>query len=206
LAGAASSSLAVALAACSSDDDADPPAADEPQWGGELIEPGLEKPDVTLFTTDGEPFDFRPATEGKLTFLFFGFTNCPDQCPIWLSSVARAKEEVGSGPGSDPLVLFVGVDVARDTPEALDEYLGRIDPSFVGLTGPESAIAAANRALYFPSITIASADANGDYEVGHYGRAAAFTPDNLAHRLYGYDVRPADLARDLPLLARNIYE
>ncbi|MFN8017604.1 MAG: SCO family protein [Acidimicrobiales bacterium] len=199
---------AAALVGCGSSDDAStgPAAPPASKWGGELVEPGLAKPDVTLATTDGKPFPFRTATEGQLTLLFFGFTNCPDQCPIWLSAVARAKEQIGSGPGSDPQVLFVGVDVARDTPEVLDEYLERIDPSFIGLTGTESAIAAANRQLYFPSITIGAPDAGGDYEVGHYGRAAAFSPDNLAHRLYGFDVRPADLARDLPRLANGIYE
>lgn len=195
-----------ALGACGSDGDTRDDEPKQSAWGGELVEPGLEKPDVTLATTDGKPFDFRKATDGKLTLLFFGFTNCPDQCPIWLSSVASAKEKIGSGPGSDPQVLFVGVDVARDTPEVLDEYLGRIDPSFIGLTGTESAIAAANRALYFPAITIGSPNVDGDYEVGHYGRAAAFTPDNLAHRLYGFDVQPSDLARDLPLLANGTYK
>jgi protein SCO1/2 len=197
---------ALVLAGCSSDGTAAPDTTRRPEWGGELVEPGLAKPDVTLATTDGKPFPFRAATDGNLTLLFFGFTNCPDQCPIWLSSVAMAKEKIGSGPGSDPQVLFVGVDVARDTPEVLDEYLARIDESFIGLTGTEAQIAAANRALYFPSITIGSPDENGDYEVGHYGRAAAFTPDNLAHRLYGYDVRPADLARDLPRLAAGTYQ
>jgi protein SCO1/2 len=198
---------AAALVGCGSDDGRT--ASTEPSesaWGGELVDPGLAKPDVTLATTDGKPFPFREATADKLTLLFFGFTNCPDQCPIWLSSVARAKEQIGSGPGSDPQVLFVGVDVARDTPEVLDEYLGRIDSSFIGLTGTEAAIASANRQLYFPPITIASPDENGAYEVGHYGRAAAFSPDNLAHRLYGFDVRPADLARDLPLLATGTYK
>ena len=198
---------AAALVGCGSGDGRT--ASTEPSesaWGGELVDPGLAKPDVTLATTDGKPFPFREATADKLTLLFFGFTNCPDQCPIWLNSVARAKEQVGTGPGSDPQVLFVGVDVARDTPEVLDEYLNRIDPAFIGLTGTESAIAAANKALHFPSITIASPDANGDYEVGHYGRAAAFTPDNLAHRLYGFDVRSTELARDLPLLAAGTYK
>lgn len=197
------------LAGCSSDSDVasssestDPAEA----WGGELVDPGLAKPDVTLATTDGKPFAFREATDAKLTLLFFGFTNCPDQCPIWLNSVARAKEQIGSGPGSDPQVLFVGVDVARDTPEVLDQYLARIDPAFIGLTGTESAIAAANRQLYFPPVTIASPDVDGNYDVGHYGRAAAFTPDNLAHRLYGFDVRPSELARELPLLAKGTYQ
>lgn len=196
---------AVAFAGCGSDEDSEAAATPDAAWGGELVEPGLEKPEVTLTTTDGQPFPFREATRGQLTLLFFGFTSCPDQCPIWLSSVARAKQLIGSGPGSDPLVLFVGVDVARDTPQALDEYLDRIDPSFVGLTGTESAIASANRQMYFPPITIGPPNADGDYDVGHYGRAAAFSPDNLAHRLYGYDVRPSDLARDLPLLATGTY-
>ena len=196
---------AAALAGCGSSEGSEAAPTPDTAWGGDLVDPGLEKPDVTLTTTDGQPVPFREATSGKLTLLFFGFTNCPDQCPIWLTSVARAKELIGSGPGSDPLVLFVGVDVARDTPEALDEYLDRIDPSFVGLTGTESAIASANKQLTFPPITIAAPDADGDYDVGHYGRAAAFSPDNLAHRLYGFDVRPSDLARDLPRLATGTY-
>lgn len=187
-------------------DGASPRATPPEAWGGTLIEPPLEKPDVTLQTTDGQPFPFREATEGELTLLFFGFTNCPDVCPVWLNTVARAREEIGSGPGSDPQVLFVGVDVARDTPEVLDTYLARFDPSFVGLTGTDAAIAAANDALYFPSIVIGSPDAAGKYEVGHYGRAAAFSPDNTAHRLYGYDVRVDELVHDLPLLAQGTYQ
>ena len=144
---------AAALVGCGSGDKSTagstvPPAS---AWGGELVDPGLAKPDVTLATTDGKPFEFREATAGKLTLLFFGFTNCPDQCPIWLNAVARAKEQIGSGPGSDPQVLFVGVDVARDTPEVLDEYLGRIDSSFIGLTGTEAAIAVGQPAALLPA-------------------------------------------------------
>lgn len=206
LAVAALGGAATALVGCSSDNStAGSTQSTSSDWGGTLIEPGLEKPDVTLATTDGKPFEFRAATDGKLSLLFFGFTNCPDQCPIWLNSVASARKQIGSGPGSDLQVLFVGVDIARDTPEVLEEYLGRIDSSFIGLTGTKSAIAAANRSLYFPDIFIGSPDSNGDYEVGHFGRAAAFTPDNLAHRLYGYDVRPAELIRDLPRLANGTY-
>lgn len=195
--------VVAALGACGSDRPVQQQSSTG--WDGPPIDPPLAKPDVTLETTDGAPFPFREATNGQLTLLFFGFTNCPDVCPIWLSTVARAREKIGSGPGSDPQVLFVGVDLARDTPQALDEYLARIDPTFIGLTGTEEAIAAANRALYFPEPFIGPPDQAGAYEVGHYGRAAAFTPDNAAHRLYGYDVRVDQLVHDLPLLAEGIY-
>ncbi|QGG96243.1 SCO family protein [Actinomarinicola tropica] len=197
-------SAAAVLAGCGSNPSS--PAATPPEeWGGVLVDPPLDKPDVTLQTTDGQPFPFRDATSGKLTMLFFGFTNCPDVCPIWLNTVARALEEIGSGPGSDPQVLFVGVDVARDTPEVLDTYLDRFDPTFIGLTGTETAIAAANDALYFPSIVIGAPDEAGAYEVGHYARAAVFSPDNTAHRLYGYDVSVEELVHDLPLLAEGTF-
>ncbi len=210
-------SAATLLSGCGSDgsdgsdaseasDGSEPTGSPVDGWGGSLIDPPLDKPDVTLQTTDGQPFPLRAATDGKLTLLFFGYTNCPDMCPIWLSTVARAREEIGTGPGSDPQVLFVGVDVARDTPEVLDTYLARIDPTFIGLTGTESAIAKANDTLYFPSITLGSPDEAGAYEVGHYGRAAAFSPDNTAHRLYGYDVRVEQLVHDLPLLAKGTFQ
>ena len=197
-------SAAALLNGCGSDGTSPPTPSDA--WGGTLVEPPLDKPDVTLQTTDGQPFPFREATAGRLTLLFFGFTNCPDVCPIWLDTVARALKEIGSGPGSDAQVLFVGVDVARDTPEVLDAYLDRFDPNFIGLTGTDEAIAAANDALYFPSIVIGQPDESGTYEVGHYGRAAAFSPDDTAHRLYGYDVRVDELVHDLPLLAEGIYQ
>lgn len=204
----ATASLAVLplATACTFGGDSDDEGASGTGWGGDLVDPPLDKPDFTLQTTDGSPFVFASETKKRLTFIFFGFTNCPDQCPIWLSSMAMAKEQVGSGPGADPLVLFVGVDVARDTPEVLETYLSRIDPTFVGLTGTESQIADANAALYFPPITIGEPDKDGEYDVGHYGRAASFSPDNLGHRLYGYDVTAAQLAHDLPLLDSGTYQ
>ena len=175
-------------------------------WGGDLIEPGLEKPDVTFTTMDGEPFPFREATEGKLAILFFGYTSCPDICPIYLNTLATSIETIGTGPGSDPMVLFVGVDVARDTPERLQEYLGAIDGSFIGLTGPESVIADANEQMLLPPITLGEPDENGDYLVGHYGKAFPFTADGLAHRSYGYDVRQQAWVKDLPRLAEGEYQ
>ena len=198
----------LALSACNLDRASKPDRADgDPPdgWGGDLFDPPLEKPPVTLQTVDGEDFDLRADTAGKLTFLFFGYTNCPDQCPIYLSSLARAIESI-DGPGSKPQVLFVGVDTARDTPEVLKTYLGNVNPTFIGLTGTPAKIAEANDFLKFPAIEIGEPDAAGDYLVGHYGRAVAFTPDDLGHRLYGFDTRQQEFAKDLPRLAEGTYE
>lgn len=198
----------LALAGCSLDNTA---ATDNQQndpdagWGGDLVSPPLSKPDVTFTTTDGKPYDIRKETAGKLTFLFFGYTKCPDQCPVYLSTLARSIDAVATGPGSAPIVLFVGIDLKRDTPKVLAAYLKTFNDSFIGLTGSEHVIAKANREVKFAPIVIEAPDKNGDYGVGHTARAIAYTPDNKAHRLYGVDVRQQDLAKDLPRLAVGTY-
>ncbi len=210
VAGVAASGLAVAgLAGCSlgraSTPDPKQEAASAKGWGGELVEPGMAKPDVTFTDMDGEPFPFVEKTKGKLALLFFGYTFCPDVCPTTLNSLARAIETIGSGPGSDPMVLFVGVDVARDTPEQLKEYLGRLNPTFLGLTGTEELIGEANKAVFNPPIVIEEPDENGEYLVGHAKQVYAFSPtDDLAHRYYnGEATRQQTWVKDLPRLAQG---
>lgn len=175
-------------------------------FGGSVLDPPYSKPDVTLETMNGDPFPFREATKGKLTLLFLGYTHCPDQCPVWLNTVARAREAIGSGPGSRPLVLFVGIDLKRDTPAVLKQYLGRIDETFMGLTGSRAQIDDLIDSLHFAPLMIGKPDANGDYDVGHYSRSIAYSPDNQGHRLYSFDVTQAELVHDLPRLARNDFE
>jgi protein SCO1/2 len=209
--GATASGLAVAaLAGCSlekasSRDTSEDPSIAAGDWGGELVEPGLERPDVTFTDMNGEPFPFREKTEGRFSILFFGYTNCPDVCPIFLGSIARAIESIGTGPGSDPQVLFVGVDVARDTPEQLRTYLGRIHPTFLGLTGPEDVIAEANRQVFNPPIEIEQADDGGEYLVGHSSRVFPFLEDGLAHRTYPSNTRQQVWTEDLPRLAEGTF-
>lgn len=72
--------------------------------------------------------------QGKVVAMFFGYTNCPDVCPVTLQQLAAVKQQLGDD--SDKLqVLFVSVDPQRDTPELLREYVPQFDPSFDALTG-----------------------------------------------------------------------
>lgn len=201
------------LASCSLDRASAPGRADAgADFGGTLLEPPFTKPDVTLVDLDGNPYPFIEETAGRLTVLFFGYTNCPDICPVYLQTMARAREAISTGPGSRPLVLFVGVDVARDTPEQMRTYLQRIDPTFVGLTGDESEIAAAIAHLQMPPVELYPPEADGTYAVGHPSRATVFTEDDLAHRIYptgigqGEGTRMEVWARDLPRLDEGIWK
>lgn len=202
-------SAGVALAGCSLSRGAssDTSAQDEEtgNWSGTLLSPPLPKPDVTFTDFNGKPFPFRAATEGKLTLLFFGYTHCPDVCPVTLNTLAGAREGIGTGPGSSPQVLFVGVDVARDTPAVLKEYLGNIDDTFIGLTASEHVIAQAIRTVKGAPVQIEEADADGEYAVGHPAQITVFTADDKGHRIYPAGVRQAEWVRDLPRLDEGRY-
>jgi len=98
--------------------------------------PGSE-PDLDLsFTLIDE--SGRSVTDadfaGKLRLVFFGYTSCPDICPITLTNVATALESIDEQ-AQDVVVLFISVDPKRDTPERLQAYTGAFHPSVVGLTG-----------------------------------------------------------------------
>ena len=199
----------LALAACSVDKGSSPDPNDADPLGkfsGTILSPPYAKPDVTLTDMNGRPFNFRADTAGKLTLLYFGYTHCPDQCPVYLSTVAAARSAIGSGPGSRPQVIFVGVDVARDTPPVLKEYLGNVDKTFIGLTGTEALLNKMLDDVDFGSIDVGEKDKKGNYEVGHYNRVLAYTPDNKAHRMYGWDVQQQQLVKDLPRLAVGRYK
>ena len=72
--------------------------------------------------------------EGQLRLVFFGFTSCPDICPITLSNVAAALQSMGDL-AEQITVLFVSIDPHRDSPERLEQYTQAFHPSVVGLTG-----------------------------------------------------------------------
>ena len=210
LGGAATAGLA--LGACSLDRASSPDRSlsdDQGGWPGGLVEPPFPKPDVTFTDTDGRPFPFRAKTKDQLALLFFGYTHCPDVCPVTLDTLARAKEAVGTGPGSEPMVLFVGVDTARDTPAVLKSYLRNIDPAFIGLTASDEVIAAAIGVVKGAPVEIEEPDANGDYIVGHPSQVTAYTADNVAHRIFtGFGaggMRQQDWAKVLPRLAAGEY-
>jgi len=94
--------------------------------------------DFMLTADTGDEFRLQDH-RGRVVLLFFGYTSCPDVCPVTMSKIAQAHrllEEVDE----EPLTLFVTVDIARDTPEALAEYLGYFGLESIGLTGSREQI------------------------------------------------------------------
>lgn len=128
--------------------------------------------------------------EGQWTFSYFGFTHCPDICPVTLSVLAEARRQLQEA-GETPfeVVLFT-VDPARDTPEVLAEFVDYFDPEFVGVTGAHSVIAQLAREV---SVGFAQVPAEGEpdgYVVDHTGNIVVFNPRGHYHGYIRLPHRP----------------
>ena len=89
--------------------------------------------DFSLTDHNGKTFRLQDA-RGKIVLVFFGYTRCPDVCPIELQHIATALQRLGRD-SSNVRGLFITVDPGHDTPEVLASYVGYFDTSLVGLTG-----------------------------------------------------------------------
>src|SRR5437016_14673800 len=118
----------------------DPPRADRPEatYRGALVTPPLPKPGFVLTDTSGAPFDFWNRTQGSVTLLFFGYTYCPDQCPMHMANLGVALKKLPPGIADQVKLIFVTTDPGRDTPVQLRRWLDNFDKHFVGLTGSEA--------------------------------------------------------------------
>ncbi len=173
---------------------------DNDGWAGTLLGEPLAKPDFTLTDTDGAPYDFRKETAGSVTLLYFGYTSCPDVCPLHMANLAAVLQEVSGEVNSKIKVVFVTTDPARDTPAVIRKWLDNFDVTFVGLTGTSAEITAAEQAARVPEAVLEQPAADGKYKVGHASQVIAYSLDDEAHVVYPFGIRQADWARDLPRL------
>ncbi len=122
--------LCVALAGC---EKAAAPKAPEAAFQGADVTGAPYGRNLSLPDANGQPRtlgDFK----GKVTVVFFGYTQCPDVCPTTMAELAQVKKSLG--PDGDKLQgVFVTIDPERDTPEILKSYMASFDPTFVALRG-----------------------------------------------------------------------
>jgi len=198
-------SLLVALAVAATQGCAPPadkaPDPDALALKGTIPIQPLPKVSFTLTDTRGRPYDFRAETDGHITLLFFGYTYCPDVCPVHMATLASAMEELDPQVRRDIRVVFVSVDPDRDTPERLREWLSSFDSSFVGLRGTVQQVSEA-LAFYRYKPPEKSGEEEG-YTVGHPAFVYAFAPDNRGRALYGVETTRAIWVHDLNLMAHH---
>lgn len=144
----------------------------EQSWQTKDISGLMPALEFTLVDENGREVkgqDYR----GKVTLLFFGFTNCPDVCPTTLARLAAATSKLSEEAREDVRVLFVSVDPARDDLETLRQYTDAFGPEFIGLTGDKAALDALTR-RYRVTYGYGEKDEAGNYAVSHSSAVFAF--------------------------------
>jgi protein SCO1/2 len=161
------------LAGCTPSATVTLPSADPSGYlGAELTTP-YQLPDLTLDDQAGRSFNLRTGSPAPVLVFFFGYTNCPDICLGVLTDLASAVNRLPDDVRGRLQVVFVTVDPARDTPEVMAKYLSRIDPGFIGLTGPSKTIGqvAASMGVVIEGI---EKKPDGSYEVTHSAQVIGF--------------------------------
>lgn len=165
---------------------------------GTVLDVPQQKEGFVLTDTDGEPYDFLERTEGKLTLIYFGYTECPDVCPVHLAQIAEVLDQ-HSEIARESEVIFVSVDPDRDTFADIREFLDHFDTDFVGLTGTHEELEAAQEAVGVPPARVFG---EGDeYTVDHAGWVVAYAPDGLSYSIYPFGTRQSQWDNDLQTLA-----
>lgn len=192
--------LALVLAACGGSPAPTPTQQlfVETEPGVLVIDPSLKVTDFKLTNQDGKDAYLHDLTaNGKKFVLFsFGYTNCPDVCPVTLANFKLVKMNLGDQ-ADNVQIVFIGVDTRRDVPARLKEYLVLFDNSFVGLTGEQDAlkaVAADYRAVWNIN------DAGGlrdKYTVDHTASAFLIDPNGGWARKYNYGTAPDVIAADI---------
>ncbi len=158
------------------------PAVGEVQLGGPL----------DLVHHSGRRFS-EAELAGRFRLVYFGYTYCPDMCPLGLLTMAEALDRLPPEVAEKVQPIFVSVDPERDTPEVLAAYVGAFHPRLIGLTGTVEEIEAVKRA--WRVYARKSEESRGaDYLVDHSTFTYLMGPDGryLAH--FGHGTTPEQMA------------
>jgi protein SCO1 len=190
-------SLIAALISCAGDGNGDA------RYRGVALPSPMPTPAFTLTDFNGQPYDFAAQTRDKVGLLFFGYTHCPDVCPLHMANIAAVLRQMPAEDRARIVTVFVTTDPERDTPERLRSWLGNFDPTFVGLTGSRAELANVQQMLGLPEAMREFANADSaNYFVAHGAQVFAFARDGNAYTIYPFGIRQEDWASDLPRLVK----
>jgi protein SCO1 len=155
----------------------------------------LALPDV-----DGKMRDLSEF-KGKVVFVFFGYTQCPDVCPTTMAEIAEIKKKLGPD-GAKVQGVFVTVDPERDTAEVVKAYVASFGPDMIGLRAADDAqlkAAALHFKVYF---TKEKGPTPTSYLVNHTAASFVFDPQGRVRLFTRYGTKIEDLLNDVKQLLR----
>lgn len=157
-----------------------------PAISGTLLPAPRPIPEFSLLTAAGQPFT-NADLQGHWSVFFFGFTHCPDVCPMTMGDFKKIKAALGDD--ADRVnFLMISVDGERDTPEHLQRYISAFDPAFLGMTGSASDLRriGADYGLYFN----ANKGEGENYTVDHTASIFMIDPEGYLRTIFTFGTEP----------------
>jgi protein SCO1 len=148
----------------------------------------------TLVDHTGKNFDNR-SLQGRWSFIFFGYTHCPDVCPTTLSvlnSIAHRLEDLKD----QVQFVFISIDPGRDTTEKLGQFVSYFNGAFIGATGTDDAIGALTRQLGVIYARVTENTGTDGYLMDHSASVLLVNPAGRFHAVFSPPLNAADMADD----------
>ena len=164
----------------------------KPTLKGAVISPAWQAPDVQMTDHNGRPFSLS-SQRGKVVLLYFGYVNCPDECPLTMAHIKLALEQLGDR-AKDVQVVMISTDPPRDTPQALKDFMEHFNPAFLGLTGTPAELSKA-----WKDYGVTVLDGGETHSVFLY----VIDPAGDVRETLLPDTEPNDIAADVGLLLRE---
>jgi len=160
-----------------------------------IFNPPREAPDFSVLGSNGAPLALSHY-RGKVVVLAFGYTSCPNVCPVTLAVLAQAHRKLAAL-GSQVQVIYLTVDPERDSAERLRQYLSAFDSTFVGGTGTAAQMAAVRRSY---GVTAEKVGTGKDYAVAHSSFVYLITREGKLRALMPFGHKADDYVHDISML------
>lgn len=175
------------------------------QFRGTAYDPILPAPTLQGTQGDNEPFDLKEVGR-KVKLVFFGYTYCPDVCPLTLANMRLVYNQLSDEEKKDVAVIFVTVDPERDTAERLRDYVRNFDSNFTGVNVPLDAQKQVKDdfKIYAEKRIEEGKDAAAtDYFVDHTAVVFLVDKNNDLRAIYPTDAAPTDIVADVQHLLKS---
>ncbi|GAB4497937.1 MAG: SCO family protein [Anaerolineales bacterium] len=164
---------------------------------GSQITPPLPAPEINLPDQHGSPFRIADQ-QGKIVLIFFGYTHCPDVCPVTLSEYKQLRQQFERD-AQNIRFVFISVDPQRDTPELMARHLANVHPDILGITGSEEQLQPVWQA-YGVTRTVNPVEGASGYLVDHTARTYLIDTHGNLRATYPFGMDIANLAADIRYL------
>ncbi|MCP4331058.1 MAG: SCO family protein [Gammaproteobacteria bacterium] len=143
----------------------------------------------------------RAQLQGQWSLMFFGYTHCPDICPVSLQTLSNMVKAIDDSDVTSALqVYFVSVDPERDSPEILADYVSYYNPDFAGATAELEKLTLLTRSLGIAHALRNKTEGNPVYDVDHSAAIVLINPHAEYAGLFGAPQDAQAMARDMTLI------